>query len=101
MNTGIYIIESPTGKIYVGQSRNLTKRILRYKNLHCKTQTKLYNSLKKHGWVAHKFSIIILIASDTLQSTLDELEQFYMDEVRAKGIELMNLKEGGIGQTTF
>lgn len=28
---GIYIIESPTKKIYVGQSRNIRKRFLAYK----------------------------------------------------------------------
>lgn len=45
---GIYLIKSPTNKIYVGQSWNIEKRRNYYKNLHCKGQRKLCNSLKKY-----------------------------------------------------
>lgn len=33
---GIYKITSPTGKIYIGQSKNIPDRIKRYKGLRCK-----------------------------------------------------------------
>ena len=47
---GIYKIVSPSEKIYIGQSINIEKRWEKnYKTLKCKTQTKLYNSLKKYG----------------------------------------------------
>ncbi len=56
--TGIYKITSPTNKVYIGQSINITNRKTYYKNLHCKSQPKLYRSLKKYGWEQHKFEII-------------------------------------------
>jgi hypothetical protein len=41
---GIYKITSPSAKIYIGSSKNIYFRFLRYKALSNKTQTKLYNS---------------------------------------------------------
>jgi len=58
MKCVIYMIKSPSGKIYIGQSRNVDKRFKQYKNLQCKTQTVLINSLKKHGVDNHIFEII-------------------------------------------
>jgi len=56
---GIYKITSPTNKIYIGQSTNITDRWKRYYKLnHCRNQIKLYNSLKKHGFKNHIFEII-------------------------------------------
>jgi group I intron endonuclease len=55
---GIYKITSPTGKIYIGQSTNIENRFKGYEKLYCKTQTKLYNSLKKYGWKAHQKNIL-------------------------------------------
>lgn len=48
---GIYKITSPSGKIYIGQSRDLDKRLKSYKCGSSKTkgQPKLYNSFEKYG----------------------------------------------------
>jgi group I intron endonuclease len=54
----IYMITSPTNRLYVGSTTNLKNRVSYYKKLHCKFQTKLYNSIKKHGWKTHKLEII-------------------------------------------
>lgn len=59
MQTGVYKIESPTGKIYIGSSVNIQRRFRKYKSLNCKSQTRIYNSLLKHGVDSHKFSIVI------------------------------------------
>ena len=56
--TGIYKITSPSGKVYIGQSINIEKRITYYKSLNCYGQRKSYHSLKKYGWEQHKFEII-------------------------------------------
>lgn len=53
---GVYKIESPSGKIYIGKSKNILKRISYYKNLTCTSQTRLYYSLKKHGQYKITFS---------------------------------------------
>jgi group I intron endonuclease len=56
---GIYKITSPNGKIYIGQSINIEQRWSKdYKTLRCKTQPKLYNSLKKYSPENHKFEIL-------------------------------------------
>jgi group I intron endonuclease len=63
---GIYKITSPSGKIYIGQSTNIEKRVSRYKSLSCKKQTKLYNSLRKYGWCSHIFEIIEIVEDDKM-----------------------------------
>ena len=56
---GIYKITSPSGKIYIGQSKDIRRRMQYYNRLNCKNQTKLYNSLLKYGWENHLFEILI------------------------------------------
>lgn len=55
---GIYIITSPTGRNYVGQSVNINQRWMHYRLGDCKDQPKLYNSFIKYGVENHKFSVI-------------------------------------------
>ena len=55
---GIYKYTSPSGKTYIGSSKNIYKRIKYYKSLNCKNQKKLYNSFKKHGYENHIFEIV-------------------------------------------
>ena len=57
---GIYKIISPSGKIYIGQSRNIVKRRKTYERLSdsISKQVKLFNSLNKYGWAKHVFEII-------------------------------------------
>lgn len=55
---GIYKITSPMGKINIGQSVDVYARFYVYKNLGCKQQPHLLNSLKKHGVENHTFEII-------------------------------------------
>lgn len=43
---GIYKITNPKGKIYIGQSIDIDKRINTYRLMHCKDQKLLYNSIK-------------------------------------------------------
>lgn len=44
---GIYKITSPNKKVYIGQSKNVHQRFIRYKRGDCKGQKKLYNSINK------------------------------------------------------
>lgn len=55
---GIYKITSPTGRVYVGQSIDVKKRLYSYRKLKCKTQTLLYRSLLKYGFSNHSVEII-------------------------------------------
>lgn len=56
---GIYRITSPSGKIYIGQSTNIFKRLSVYKRMpkQCK-QSRLMNSFKKYGVDKHIFEIV-------------------------------------------
>ena len=55
---GIYKIEDPDGLIYIGQSKDLDRRIRSYKNMKSRNQTKLKHSIDKYGWEFHKIEII-------------------------------------------
>lgn len=72
---GIYKITSPTNRIYIGQSVNIENRFKKYKYLGCKTQTRLYRSLKKYGVKNHLFEIL----EECKVEDLNERERFYQD----------------------
>jgi hypothetical protein len=55
----VYMITSPTGRIYIGSTKNIQNRIKSYRTLNCKNQVKLYNSLLKYGWENHIFEVIM------------------------------------------
>lgn len=63
---GIYKITSPSGKIYIGSSIKIEKRLKYYKSLDCKGQTKLYNSLLKYGYDNHKIEVLDECSIDEL-----------------------------------
>ena len=91
---GIYKITSPSGKIYIGQSRDIDKRIVFYKNINCKRQPILYNSLIKYAWNNHKFEII-------LECDVNNLNRFEMSYIKSydsfNSKYGMNLTTGGEG----
>ena len=72
---GIYKITSPTGKIYIGQSKELKRRIKSYQSCKCISQTRLYRSFLKHGVDNHKFEIICTCNLDELNN----LERYYQE----------------------
>lgn len=73
---GIYKITSPTNRVYIGQSRNIEKRKYHYSILfNVSSQRRLYNSLKKYGWKAHKFKII----EECLFEDLNKKERYWQD----------------------
>lgn len=72
---GIYKITSPSNKIYIGQTVNFYKRIDFYKNCRCKTQKKLYNSIKKYDWSNHKLELI----EECSIELLNERERYWQD----------------------
>jgi group I intron endonuclease len=54
----IYKLTSPSNREYIGQTVSLEKRFYKYKNLLCKNQPKIYNSLVKYGYKNHKIEIL-------------------------------------------
>lgn len=92
---GIYKITSPTGRIYIGQSRHINKRFNVYKNGHCKDQPKLYNSLTKYGWDSHSKEVF-----PCAESELNRLETEYIILFDSRNtIAGLNLQAGGDART--
>lgn len=76
-NCGIYKITSPTGGVYIGQAKNLKRRLREYKKPSGATgQTALRNSFLKHGAENHQFDIIEYCSEDELNCS----ERFWQDE---------------------
>lgn len=76
-NCGIYKITSPTGRIYIEQSVNLSRRIYGYTNPNnYKKQSKLKNSFEKYGVKNHQFDIIEYCSIEDLNCS----ERFWQDQ---------------------
>ncbi len=90
---GIYKITSPTGKIYIGQSVGIKKRINSYNSLKCNRQPKLYSSFIKHGVSSHTFEII----KECDKKELDDFERYYINFFDTFNTENgLNLQRGGV-----
>lgn len=89
---GIYLITSPTGDMYVGQSIDIYGRWKDYMCLSCKEQKKLYNSLKKYGSENHKKEIIHYCERAELNKAEIHFIYFYNTFNTPHG---MNLTSGG------
>jgi group I intron endonuclease len=97
---GIYKIESKTGAVYIGQTRDWNKRVQRYKSLNCKQQSRLFNSLAKYGWFHHDFEIIHEFSDNVSQETLDNYEKLYIEQYKCNYLKYpelngLNLTNGG------
>lgn len=72
---GIYKITSPSGKVYIGQTTNFTKRKNYYKNGAKPYQIRIHNSLQKYGYDAHTIELI----EECLVDNLNEKERYWQD----------------------
>ena len=86
---GIYKITSPSGRIYVGQSRNIKYRFLDYKKLKCKRQVKLYRSFLKYGVDSHTFEVIEECIFEELNNRERYWQEYYNVIDRNIGLNLL------------
>lgn len=86
----VYKIKSPTGRIYVGSSINITVRLRQYRSGNCSAQHKLYRSILKYGWNAHKFEIIFITTQDNRRTAEARLGMFFrcLDDKRGLNLSL-------------
>lgn len=94
----IYKISSPNGKVYVGKTYDLRKRINAHKCAAKRGRNHiLHNSIRKYGWDAHVLEVIETVEDEML----NERELFWIEELNtychydANG---MNMTKGGDGQ---
>jgi group I intron endonuclease len=94
---GIYKINSPSNKVYIGQSWDISSRKSVYKSVKCKGQRKLYESLKKYGWENHSFEVVHELPGDITQDILDAYEIIYFNFYQDAGHNMMNVRTPGKG----
>lgn len=98
--TGIYKITSPIGRIYIGRSYNIRKRMITHKSSKCK-----YGDLKKsfilYGFNSHKIEIIHELPNDVDKTTLDAYESLYIQQYKECGALLFNKNDGGLKRKPF
>ena len=88
---GIYKIINPKGKVYVGQSKNIHRRILSHKNLNTSKCVLVYNSIRKYGVDNHKFEVI----EECKLEELNERELYWTSYYNALHPYGLVLKAGG------
>lgn len=93
---GIYKITSPSGRVYIGQSKDIDHRFYRYRTYQCKKQPRLYYSLMKYGSGSHTFEIVYLFPPDVTRDITDNYEQFVIAQFKEAGTALLNMNEGGL-----
>lgn len=74
---GIYKITSPTGKVYIGQSKDIKNRWSSYITRECPKQILLDRSFKKHGVHNHIFEVIEECEADDLNCRERFWQEFY------------------------
>lgn len=84
---GIYKIKSPSGKVYIGSSKDIEARWKAYKSLKCKSQVKLHRSFLKHGVDSHDFSVVI----ECEENELYQYERLYGEYYNCLGLNGLNL----------
>lgn len=87
---GIYKIISPSGKVYIGQSKNIEKRLSQYKRLQCKYQKALHGSFIKYGVENHIFEVVVKCLPEELN--INELKYIQEFDSYRNGL---NMTKGG------
>lgn len=81
-------------KCYIGQAKNLEKRIKAHKRNVDKIKSPLYSAVKSHGW--NQFSVEIIHIAEAYEQ-LDQLEIDYIKKCQSLYPAGYNLTEGGTG----
>lgn len=82
--------------MYVGQTVNVRQRLYDYNSTNCKSQERIYNSIKKHGWENHFFEVIHALPESANISELNYWECVYYQFFKGLGYDLMNIAEPGL-----
>lgn len=94
----IYRLTSPSGAVYIGQTKNLKNRLAAYRSLRCKAQGRLYKSLAQHGFDSHAVAVLHTFSRLEEQSVVDDYERYVIAVHRhAMRCEMLNITDGGRG----
>ena len=90
----IYKITSPSGKVYIGRTYDIKRRMRDYRAYRCVNQTKLLSSLLKYTFEAHTVSI--LFEGEVSEQDLFRMEEDYIRE-HGSNVTGLNVLKGGCG----
>lgn len=96
--SGIYKIKSPSGKIYIGQSSDINRRMIEHKYRSKTKNLKLYSSIRKYGLNNHKIEILFLSESKYEKDKMESIYIRHYDSIN-KGLNHIDTLSGGCGFT--
>ena len=94
----IYMLTSPSNKIYVGKTINRTNRFRQHRYACTKTDGfALFHALKKYGWDSFTKTILEIFEDDATNKQMSQRERHWIKEKNAFGPNGYNMTEGGEG----
>lgn len=84
----VYKIINPEGKIYIGSTKDLNRRLKSYIFNKNKSQIKIFRSIQKYGFYAHDFTVICKCDISKMLQMERFLGDFYNCMDRDKGLNL-------------
>jgi len=96
IQSGIYKITSPSGKIYIGQSSNIERRIIEHKSRSKSKNLKLYSSIRKYGIENHIIKVLFLSENKYEKDRMESIYIRYYNTIE-KGLNHIDVLSGGCG----
>lgn len=94
----IYMLISPSGRVYVGKSVQFGKRLSQHRRRSRKKKTFLYNAVRKHGWAKFTKLVLEIFPYDVTIKHMSKREIHFIKKYRAFERKYgYNLTEGGEG----
>ena len=97
-NWSIYRITSPSGRVYIGLTSNMDKRMSVYRCNFSKRQAAIYQSIKKYGFPAHNLKVIDTFSSDVGYANGKEMfwiKTYMSNKNKYPDQNGLNLNDGG------
>jgi len=91
----VYLLTSPSGKRYVGQSWDYNERMRCYRCNKGRGQDALHAAIKKYGW--DNFTATAIVQGIETQEALDATEDAFIMLLNTLAPNGYNLKRGGMG----
>lgn len=89
----VYLLTSPSGKQYVGQTWEFEKRMHAYEHKASASQRVLYNAIVKYGW--ENFTVTIIKRDIQTQDAMDATEDAFILMLDTLAPNGYNLRRGG------
>lgn len=94
----IYMLISPSGRVYVGKSVRFGRRLGQHRRRSRKKKTFLYNAVRKHSWGKFIKLVLQIFPYDVTVAEMSVRERYFIKKYRAFERKYgYNLTEGGDG----